>query len=497
LEINLSRIPERHVAAAREILGPLVHGIDGHAVVSRAAAEVLARRGRRFRDLARHPVDAKRWSETRGRLHAFWAALVSEPLPECVEREARLVLYADPALELEFMGRGRIHSERHLPAASEFLLHLDRPGGQRTYLFRRLQDPANSKDARMLRNEQRFVEWQGWLSDPDARVVLSIGGGGFRLFAAMPVLKAIDRLAGSRTRISEVWGSSGGAFLGYAYAAGFPLGALDEFAFDLYNDRVPHLVSGSVASIVKTRVRAAVLALRGREPPPDMVDWLAELHRRYPVPTRLPARPFYAIASSSERAGLTALAAEEHVSKACSDFMVACAPHLGVAASTAVPFVLRPVRGIGDQANERWFDGSISDENPLALPYVKWLRERELDPTVPKKLKIVLVNLNLRASESELLRAVGNLPIVRHLELVDHGGRVVDMLLDSKTTTTVRLVTATPGVEVLHAKLNLGWLNAQNPREIAKAVRSGRTLESWQITIHGGASSVPAVAAPS
>jgi hypothetical protein len=249
---------------------------------------------------------------------------------------------------------------------------------------------------------------------------------------------------------------------------------------------LPHLVSGSIPSVVVSRLRAAAAAMRGRDLPPEMVDWLIELEKRIPPKDRVPARPFYAIASSSERVGLTALTAAEHVSARCKDFMIACEPHLAVSASTAVPFVLRAVRGIGERKDELWFDGSISDENPLALPYIKWLRERAADPDhTPKRLKIVLVNLNLRAAESEFLRVMGGLPLVRQLGVVDHGSRVVDMLLDSKTTTNIRLLTATPGVEILAAKLNLGWLNAQGPREIAKAVRSGRSLESWQITLHG------------
>jgi hypothetical protein len=165
--------------------------------------------------------------------------------------------------------------------------------------------------------------------------------------------------------------------------------------------------------------------------------------------------------------------------------MVACDPHAAVAASTAVPFVLRPVRGIGDRPSEAWFDGSISDENPLALAYLKWLRERAADPArTPSRLKIVLVNLNLRAGESSLLRALDGLPVMRQLGFVGKGSRVVDMLLDSKTTTNIRVLTAMPGVEVLSVKLKLGWLNAQGPREIAKAMRSGRSLETWDIALH-------------
>ena len=484
-------IPERHVEMARNALGPLVQQVkapEGNTwIVSAASARFLERYERKATQFEQYPLDPDMWAAAVVRLHAGFAALVSEPLPASVSHEAHLMLYANPQLELEFMGRGRIESQRHLPATAERLVELEEPGGKRCYLFRKLADKA--PDARMRNTRQRFDAWHRWVNDDGARIVVSLGGGGFRLFAATPVLKTIDRLTGDRSRIAEVWGSSGGAFLGYLYAGGFRMETVDQFGFDLYNGKVPHLVDGSMTSIARSRLRAMVNQVRGRETPPEMVEWLRELELREPASVRMPRRPFYAIASSTSRPGLVALAAPEDVSPACGDFMVACDPQLGVAASTAVPFVLRPVTGIGDTAVETWFDGSVNDENPLALPYVKWMRERTANPDrTPARLKIVLVLLNLRLSESQPVQVVSKLPVLRSLEAVAKGTALIDRLLDSKTITNVQIVTATPGVEVLTVKLNLGWLSVQNPAEIARAVRSGRTLESWDVTLHGAQS---------
>jgi len=245
-------------------------------------------------------------------------------------------------------------------------------------------------------------------------------------------------------------------------------------------------VTGTVSSIVRARARGLWHRARGRELEPEMLGWLAELERRHGHETVGPQRPHYTIASSTARRGLEALTAPQHLSEECKDFMVACDPRRAVAASTAVPFVLRPVTGIGPEPGEAWFDGSIRDENPLALPYVKWVRERAARPdVVPPRLKIILVNLNLRASESELLRRMMSLPGLRGASAVEHGFRVLDMLLDSKTSTNIRIVTALPTVEVMSIKLELGWMNVQNPRDIPKAVRTGRTMDCWQIHLHG------------
>jgi hypothetical protein len=470
------RVPDELVSAVRREVGLLAHyvGDAREWVVSETTGRHLAKKQKKLGGLPPFALDAARWADTHGRLHRMWAAMVSEPLPDSVCNEARLMLYADRALELEFMGRGAVLHERHLPAPKEQMIALDEAGGARTYVFRKLDGPSGGPTDRMTRLAQRYGVWRQWINDDGARVVVSIGGGGFRLFAATPVLKAIDRLIDGRSRVAEVWGSSGGAFLGHLYASGFPLDCVDQFAFDLYNGRVPHLVTGTVSSLVGARLRALAERFRGGELEPEMVDWLDELDKRHARATRRDSLPFYAIASSTERKGLTALSDAAFVSPHCRDFMVACEPRRAVAASTAVPFVLRPVRGIGDNPLETWFDGSISDENPLALPYIKWVREREADPErVPPRLKLVLVNLNLRTSESELLSRVGL------------GWQILDLLLDSKTTTNIRLVTALPTVEVMSVKLNLGWLNVKNPRDIAKAVRSGRTMESWEIEMHG------------
>ena len=116
MTFTLYRIPDQHLARARGALRNLVHAVDGHHVVSATSARVLGERVRALRSLEAHALDSARWDSTANRLSMLWAAMVSEPVPDEVAHEARLMLYADPALELEFMGRGEITAERHLPA---------------------------------------------------------------------------------------------------------------------------------------------------------------------------------------------------------------------------------------------------------------------------------------------------------------------------------------------------------------------------------------------
>ena len=60
---------------------------------------------------------------------------------------------------------------------------------------------------------------------------------------------------------------------------------------------------------------------------------------------------------------------------------------------------------------------SVTDENPLVLPYVKWARERERHPdTTPPLLKIILINLDLRSTESGVVRKLQNLSVLKHID---------------------------------------------------------------------------------
>ncbi|MEQ1508123.1 MAG: patatin-like phospholipase family protein, partial [Myxococcota bacterium] len=318
--------------------------------------------------------------------------------------------------------------------------------------------------------------------DDGARLVVSLSGGGFRLFATTPALKVVDALLdGDRQRVGEVWGCSGGALAGYVFAAGHRMSVLDEFGYDLYNGRLPGLVSGSVGSLVRGHVRAQRHRLRGRPVPAEMVEWLTELDRREPRAARGPAVPFYALATSLDRGGPFALGSPDHCDPGHDDFLIPCDPWLGVAASTAVPFLVRAVRGIGSRPDEQWIDGSIADESPLYLPFLKWQRERERSPeTTPERLKILLVQLNLRSSESAVMTALSRFGATR--STVVRAARLFDTMLDSKTQMVVSMLSRHPQVEILCARLSLGWLGLHSPAEIPRAIRTGRTLASWSFT---------------
>lgn len=431
-------------------------------------------------------------AEASNRLIYSWAAVASERAPDDVLDEMRLRLVKNPSLQLEYMGRGRFFHEGHQPAAESNLFWVDIAGGRRGYLFRRLESPVGQMDGRIISNDARYLGYKAWVNEPGARLVVSLGGGGWRLFAATGILKLLDHLLGDRGKVGEVWGSSGGAILGYAYSHGFDVQVVDQLGFDVYHGHNPNLGNGSPQAALRVHARAAMDKFAGRPLTTAVGPWIDELERKQPLSKRTKPRiPFYAMATNTRSCEPTALADPTDIPAYCKDIIHACDARDAVAASTAIPFLLTPLRGITGFANDTWVDGSITDENPLALPFAKWMRDRQADPkNTPERLKILSLHLNLRLSESAILKAAMNLPVLKQTRILKHASRLIDMALDSKTYAPVQILKAMPNVEVFCSKLTLGWMHFNSHREIPSAMRHGRTVEAWQNTIHRSSTGV-------
>jgi hypothetical protein len=473
-------------------LRDLIHrapGAQGWLMTSRTR-EWLAARGnassktRSALSAARvYQPDADQLKSADQRLVLGMAAGISEPLDPAVREELRLLLLANPELRVEYVGRGEV-LRTVTPDQQRSLLTFDVAGGRRRYFLRRLGDGEGAEHTQEFRSTLNV--FKTWLDDPGARFVLSIGGGGFRLFAVPPVLKVLDTLT-ARSRFSEVWGCSGGALVGHVFADGFEPGVLDELGFDLAHKRHRSLTDGSSMSLAKLGLKNAMDAIRGSRTDPAIGRWMDLLEQKQPrAKRRHPRLPFYALAVNPGKSGLFALTAPEDLPDHCSDLMAACERRHAVAASTAVPFVLQSQRGIAGWADDDvWIDGSIIDENPMTLPFVKWSRERAMAPErTPERLKILLIDLNARMRESPAVAALSEVPLLGKL-VVRRAARIVDMLLDSRMMTAIQVLTATPNVSVLCLKLTLGRLGLREPSDIPHVILGGRRRGSWQVISFG------------
>ena len=108
---------------------------------------------------------------------------------------------------------------------------------------------------------------------------------------------------------------------------------------------------------------------------------------------------------------------------------------------------------------------------------------------------IVVVTIVLQISFFSYLTLFGTTPNVVPLMVVSLGllgggmvgavcGFAAGLLLDSKTNASLMLLSETGNVEILSLKLVLGSLSVNNPRYIPTSIRTGRTLEAWQVTTY-------------
>ncbi len=335
---------------------------------------------------------------------------------------------------------------------------------------------------------ESLASLKAWASDPSARLVFSIGGGGMRLFAVTPALKLLDHVLGRRDVVAEVWGCSGGSLAGHVFAEGFDPDVLDSLGFDLAHRRHRHINDGSIRSMLSMAARRARERVRGEEASePEIGKWLDILDEKQPAEGRQhPRRPLYSVAVNPRKRRLFALTDAENVTDHCADLLVAAERRRAVSASTAVPFVLPSERGLaGWDDGDVWIDGSVIDDNPLTLPFVKWSRDREADPGgTPERLKILLIDLNARTEESTLFQLLSSVPGAGPL-VVRRAARVVDMVLDSRMMTALQLLSAVPNVDVRCLRLSLGRLGLYHPSVIPQVVLRGRRRGSWQMISFG------------
>lgn len=467
-------------ASARAGFAALLHRSQAENgwLLSPATRKALGqKRGRRRSGYQAVEIDAGAWEEARKRIVFGWSAAINDPPPAGVLDEVTLWLYARPDAQLEYMGRGRFLGGKRLVKDLD-LVAFDVPGGRRGYMFRVVKAKPGESDQRSRFVREDFARRAAWMNDPDSRIVLSLGGGGYRLFAALSALKVIERmLGGQREKIDEVWGSSGGALLGYVFANGLDLSVIDQLGFDLYHGKSKELPGIHLRSLANLAWQLLGNWTFGRTGSPELGAWVEAVDRMCPPEPGGPRLPFYAMVSNTRWRHPVAFAEPQFIAEHCRDILIPCPSDKATAASMAVPFLFRPLRGLEGFEDDIWFDGSIVDENPVMLPFVKWMRDRKADPErTPKRLKVMLVNLNMRLSESTLLSSLA--PSVK---LVGKVAELVDLLLDSKTHALIRTLTEIEDVEIMTATLTVGRLNFITRRDIPTAIRCGRIIEGWRL----------------
>lgn len=399
-------------------------------------------------------------------------ALLSDAPPENLLEEIKLLLWVNPTLMYQYLGRA-LESTPELLKDPD-LFDLDIAGGKRRYYWRTFRDISKLKETSPF---VRFHALKEWFTQPDTRIVLCIGQGGVRMYCATAVLKIFD-LLDVRNNISEIWGCSGGSLIGYPYSMGVAPQWIEQVGYDFYSDRYPDfklrgmrldtlLGLGRHLSKIFKNFRPGIIEFRD-----TFASALAKgLDKR---DKSKPEIPFFAISTSSNQKKYLALTDKKNIEPYHENFLCECHSVKAMFASAAIPFLFKPeLIQMPAGGMEFWVDGALNEETPLAAPYIKWQLDRKHRPqTTESKLKIFYIDLGTRASELALLNQVQSRPWLQ--EKLKSLAKMVDRVLDYKSDQLVTILNSIENVEVKGIRVQIGLFGALDTRMIPLIIQRSR-----------------------
>ena len=170
---------------------------------------------------------------------------------------------------------------------------LDRVGGHRCYVWQVIPAHEASQSSNLV---DRVPRLRALLTDPGARVALSLGSGGLKLFAHATAFRLLEELSVDES-IDEVWGSSAGAVAGLLYSHGLSPEAIEKTGYDLYAGRYDLSLHPSKSQVLRQLLREALLPSKHASHAgfADCTESLARMLDRYCATFR-PRRSLYCMA---------------------------------------------------------------------------------------------------------------------------------------------------------------------------------------------------------
>ncbi len=348
---------------------------------------------------------------------------------------------------------------------------LDRAGGMRNYRWRWDQ---KKRAAKIPHFKDRFPRLIKLMTDPETRFVVSLGGGGLRMFAHPSIFKLIEAM-GAKDAIEEIWGCSGGAIAGMAYALGADHKILEQEGYDLYHRKYDLRLSPSAPSVIKNLLINRMLpgtsiSLQG------FVDIQSAMQESLARTVRYhkPALPVYAIAYNMDTKRNEVLTSAKVNARAYEGFIKHTTPINAVLASSAIPIMFVPRVIKRGQNAHTYIDGSIFEEVPIASVYHKWHLDRKFKLTKKKKLFILAVNLFPYLSTWKFFGhfLMKYIPV---LELVSVLTRLTDLARRQRIDDQMRVINTDPHAFVAEVNLpRLSRFNFLDPQIIPTVIEKAR-----------------------
>jgi predicted acylesterase/phospholipase RssA len=341
---------------------------------------------------------------------------------------------------------------------------LDRPGGRRNYRWRFSLNPPKTTQL-----EDKLTSLKKRLRDKRSRVVLSLGGGGLRLFAHASVMKILD-LLDARQHIDEIWGCSGGAIAGLVYSMGVAPDLIEKEGYDLYNERYNFILSPSKLQVLKNITSDWLLSsnpftLKGFM---DIQKSLQESIARLAEGRKIQI-PFYSIAYNLHEKCNEILTPTQFKKSDYNGLMHRTEAIDAVLASSSIPILYVPRIIKRGKTECLYVDGGTAEEVPLVSVYKKWKIDRAKKMTDKKKLFVLAVNLFPQVSGWRIFRnrMFRKLPFIDVLKWSSH---VADLIRRARIEDHLHVLREDPNVEVWELVLPVKGLGVLDPKEIPRII---------------------------
>ncbi len=426
------------------------------------------------------------------RIHISIESSLQDPIPENLMEEIKLLAMANPSYIMEYRGRNlaAIAKGAHSLYPASFInpaemkeFNIDIIDGRRMYQFSTYPNTEASKPGSRQALTDRFENLAEWFADPEAKIVLSLGSGGMRMFSIPTILKIIDGL-GLRDRISEIWGSSGGAIIGTLYAKGASSAHLEQMGHDFYNGRYD---SPLLQSKSKMLWQMAKYVYDQRARLADFSKGLLQIYQVYEKAYLALSQnqqhvskkiPFFSIATDARKGTMKVLTEEANITEATKQILTACDPIKAMYASSSIPFLF-PIR-LSTDSDENWIDGAFSEEVPFYFPAHKHFLEMQNNPNYPyKRLKLFYVDLGVQLSEVPIFDFFyKNAARFESFTLL---GKVLDQTLYSRKEIARQYYSMIPNVEMLGVKFKMNKLGMIDSYLIPRIIQKGRVVYLKQL----------------
>lgn len=303
---------------------------------------------------------------------------------------------------------------------------------------------------------KKFSSLYKSMTQQGTKLVLALGGGGVRMAAHIPVFEFLESM-GVMGHISEIWGTSGGAFVGLPFSRGMSSKEIESFVKDIFlGGRVKAQLRPSLLTVAKIIARESLFSSdleRDIEGFHDHIVFQEE--GRKALEGYQQKIPFYCLAYNLTTHQTEALTPSPVPADVYNGWMFQADAFDAVAASAAVPIVFKP-KVIKDQAgtDHIYVDGATNEEVPTITVRKKWLCDHEVGIENRRRLLVIGVSLNAQFTTMGFFknRIFRKIPIIQHVRSTMYYS---DLIRQAKLADQKRVLIADPSIELWDIDLKL------------------------------------------